>query len=233
MAIGDVHRLGIQGVWCGAPVAWTLEYLQIQPDVANEPPGKTLADAWFVDPGAPWQVIRAALSNKLDITCVTYSSDSQKGSIFLVGSSTGLVATPSMPTTVAVLMHIRARGPHPGTNPNRPKWYGGRFFMPGLPMSGAFRSCLSSQTLVTWSLFGASCVNIAPAGVGATMFRLMPFAPFTPAAGGLPGSEVTAIHCFPDALLRRIKTRKPSACQIATAQGTPPGGSQSVIPAPS
>lgn len=231
MAVGDVHLMGVQGNWCGAPIAFTLEYLQIQPDVPGEPPGKTLVDGWFIDAGAPWLTIRSVLSNDLAITCVSYSSDRQKGAVFLTGANTGLVAiSNSMPTTVAVLMHIRARGPHPGPVPNRPKFFGGRFFLPGLTVSGATRSVLAQPVLATFGLFGTLCVNIAPAGVGATMFRLMPFAPFTAAPGGLPGSEITAVHCFPDALLRRIKTRKPSVCQTVGAQGLPPGTISSPIP---
>lgn len=233
MAIGDRFKMGVQGVWCGAPVAFGLEYVQLQPDIPGEPPGKSLIDGWFADSGSPWVQIRSNLSADLSITCVSWSSDSSKGASFLTTNNTGVVtASPSMPTTCNVMMHIRARGPHPGSNPQKPKYYGGRFFMPGLVQADVFRSFLAASARTAWGLFGFLCINIAPAGQTGTMFRLMPFLEFVPNPLGGTGAEITAVHCFPDALIRRLKTRKPNSCQIAGAQGVPPGGLITTPPAP-
>lgn len=231
MAIGDQFKMAVQGIWCGAPVAFGLDYLQIQPDIPGEDPGKSLVDGWFLDANAPWLNIRVRLSSELAITCISWSSPSSKGATFVTSNATGLDnINPSMPTTVAVMMHIRARGPHPGPNPAKPRYFGGRFFMPGVVQTDVQRSWLNQITRTPWGLFGSLCVNIAPAGQTGTMFRLMPFADFVPNPLGGPGAEITAVHCFPDPIIRRLKTRKPTTCQIVGAQGLPPGALPLPIP---
>lgn len=223
MALGERYSLSMNGILCGAPVANTYTYEQIQPDLPGVKGGAALVEGWFVKAGGPWLTIRARLTNGLQWLCAAYASSSEKGAILLNGA-TGNSNEEAMPSTVSVMLHLWAIGPHP-------KHFAGRVFVPGMLRADQKRSSLQTAATIAYGNFGAALININPTGAAGTMFRLVPNEKMIPnPIGGIDATNFVG-KVFVDPLLRRIGSRKPDLCQSFAAVGAAPGQPGLVVPA--
>lgn len=212
--IDETYELTIQGSHCGSPFSMSLAYKQIQ-TVAD--PGFQLATNWMsLVAGYPWAEIFETLSDKLRIQCLAWSSPTDVGAV-LIENAVGTDTHPAMPPVVAVMMNIRPESPWPGPNPSKPKYDIGRFFVPGLVVQDADQFMLLETNFGPWFSFGNACLEIDVAST--PTFRLKPFPDFIEPAGSPAGSEDTAGSCTPDPLVRRIKTRRPNACELFASVG--------------
>jgi hypothetical protein len=208
--IGEIYRTQVQGTHCGAPYSFSLAYAQLQPVDGN--PGLALATAWWAV-GGPGPAFLGASSDKLKALCMQWSSPTDVGAVLLQDKQGANDESLTLPPTVAVMFHIRPLTPWPGSNRAKPKYDVGRFFLPGVVNDNIDEFQLNSGGFTAYRSFSNACVNIQIGG--ATAFRLVAFPEFvTP-----PGGDVGARSCQPDALLRRIKTRKPNACELFAGTG--------------
>jgi hypothetical protein len=211
MAVGEVYRLTHQGTHCGAPFSVTMSYYQVQP--VDDPPGLALATAWWALAGSPGANWLSRVSNKLKALCVAWSSPTDVGAALLDSRIGEMDEETTLPPTAAVMFHLRPLTPWPGANRSRPKYDVGRFYIPGLVANDADKFNLSNDAIIGWRSFGAACVEIDVNDVAT--FRLVAFPEFTPP----PAGEYGVRSCAPDALVRRIATRRPNTCELFAGAG--------------
>jgi len=206
--IGEVYQCAIQGTHCGAPFSVSLTYIQVG---ATDDNGLDIAKAFFgpSGPGTEWLSV---CSNKLVAQCMSWSSPTDVGAA-LLEDRVGQVATPAMPPVTAVLMHLRPRTPWYGASQSKPKYDVGRFFLPGLVVADCDQYSLKFTTLTAYKNIGALCLDLFFQGDPG--FRLVPFPKWVEPTGG----EMTVRSCVPDALVRRIKTRRPNTCELFAGAG--------------
>jgi len=217
--LGEIYTCAIQGTHCGAPFSVSLAYKQIQ---ATPNDGLDLVTAFWGD-GGPGQQWMGWASDKLSAQCMSWSSPTDIGAA-LLEERTGLIATIAMPPVVAVLFHLRPLTPYYGVSPSKPKYDVGRFFLPGIVVADVFEFQPTGTFLVSLLEFGSRCLELEVDGDPA--FRLVPF----PKWVDPPGGESTVRSCVPDALLRRIKTRRPNTCELFAGAGQT--GGRPTIPLP-
>jgi len=211
--VGEIYTVGIQGINCGAPFSLSLAYLQVQPTDGSG--GEALATAFWdannaVSPGSLWL---GASSNKLQPQCMSWSSPTDIGSA-IIDARSGELATPAMPPTAAVLFHLRPRSPWPGQNYAKPRYDIGRFYLPGLVIAQTKEWGLTTTAISDFRAIGGSLLEIF---VDETeTFRLVPFPKFE---ANPDGGELTVRSAEPDALVRRVGTRRPNACELYAGTG--------------
>ena len=206
--IGEVYTCAIQGTHCGAPFSVSVAYQQI---AVTDDNGLDIAKSFWADggPGTEWIAIS---SDKLKPQCMSWSSPTDVGAA-LLEDRVGLLTTKAMPPVTAVLFHLRPATPWPGAVLSKPKYDVGRFFLPGLVNAQCREYQLTSAAITLYRVVGNLMLELF-VGPGPA-FRLVPFPKWVEPAGG----EMVVRNIQPDALIRRIKTRRPNTCELFAGAG--------------